>query len=377
MTVVDDPIRVLWLAKGLGPGGMERLLVNHAKRGDRERFQYSAAYLVERPNSVVQELEALGVACTNLDGAEARDPRWIGGLRDLVRDERIDVVHTHSPMPAAMSRPVLRAMGRNRPRLVYTEHNNWGRHNRMTRVTNGVTYPLDDAQFAVSADTKASITSFLSKRVEVLQHGIDVETVAAHSADRDAVRSALGIAKGEVVIINPAHLRSEKAQEILLAAASMVVREHPNAVFLSVGHGPREHDLKQLHSELGLGDRFRFLGFRSDVLSLLAASDIFCLSSRHEGLPVSFMEATALGLPTVTTAAGGLVDYVVPGTTGVMMQPDDVDGLALALSSLIADDSKRFEMGRASRERANQFSSLPAIQRQEAVYSALVSTARR
>lgn len=377
MTGLDDRIRILWLAKGLGPGGMERLLVNHAKAGDRDRFVYYAAYLVERPNSVVRELEELGVPCVNLQGGTNRDPRWLARLREVVRRERIDVVHAHSPMPAAMSRPVVRSMGRRRPRLVYTEHNNWNRHNSVTRLMNAATYRLDDAQFAVSVDTKASIPSYLASHVEVLRHGIDLETVASYSVDRERVRSDLGVAEDDVVIINPAHLRKEKAQEILLMAASNVIREHPNVVFLSIGHGPRESELKELHNDLGLGDRFRFLGFRSDVLSLLAASDIFCLSSRQEGLPVSFMEATALGLPTVTTAVGGLSDYVVPGTTGLLVQPDDVDGLATALSTLIGDDLERSAMGHHSLARADQFSSLPAVRRQEAVYEAMVGATHR
>ena len=176
MRSTDGRTRVLWLVKGLGPGGMERLLVNHARFGDRDRFAYQAAYLVDRPNSVVGELEDLGVPCTRLGGGRDIDPRWLSRLRALVVAEAIDVVHVHSPMPAAMARPVLRAL-RRRPSIVYTEHNTWDCYGRTTRVANLLTYALDDAQFAVSTTAAASPPSHLAARVEVLTHGIDLDAV--------------------------------------------------------------------------------------------------------------------------------------------------------------------------------------------------------
>ena len=93
-------IRVLWLAKGLGPGGMERLLETHARVGDRSIFEFEAAYLVERPHSIVGSLEELGVPVHRLEGGLASWPRQ---LRRLVAEQRIDVVHTHSPMVAALA----------------------------------------------------------------------------------------------------------------------------------------------------------------------------------------------------------------------------------------------------------------------------------
>lgn len=371
-----QPIRVLWLAKGLGPGGMERLLVNHAKRGDRERFEYHAAYLVERPNSVVPELEALGVECTNFHGERDLDPRWLRRLHRLVRDKSIDVVHIHSPMPAAMARPMLRVTnlfdrGSRRPRLVYTEHNTWDCYGLPTRIANGVTYVLDDAQIAVSRDARECVPRRLKKRIEPITHGIDIEAVAAHRAERDQVRSELGLADDDVLAITVAHLRTEKAYDVLLDAAAIVLRQHPNARFISVGHGPLKDQLAEQHKTLGLGDRFRFLGFRSDVLNLMAAADIFVLSSHQEGLPVAFMEATALGLPAVTTAVGGLTDHIQDGETGLLVQAGDPQALADGIGRLVANHSLREGIGRRVDQRAPDFDSLAAIRSQELIYARL------
>lgn len=379
MSADERAIRVLWLAKGFGPGGMERLLVNHARSGDRQRFSYSAAYLVDRPNSIVPELEQLGVRCTALGAdrpgrAGDLDPRWVMELRRLVLQDNIDVVHTHSPMPAAIARPVLRAMGRRRPRLVYTEHNTWDCYAVATRVANAVTYRLDDAQFAVSSDARDSVPSSLRKRVEVLTHGIDVDTVAAHAVARDAKRAEMGIDPDQVVVINVAHLRTEKAHDVLLAAARRVLDQHPNAVFWSVGQGPLADQHEERRKELGLDDRFRFLGFRGDVLDLMAAADIFCLSSHQEGLPVAYMESVALGLPGVVTAVGGLVDHVVDGENGLLVRPADPGALADSLGSVIGDPTLRDRLGHCARAVAARFGSLPAVERQESVYAELVGS---
>src|SRR5881275_2372375 len=103
MATRQEPVRVLWLTKGLGPGGAERLLVSFAAKADRQRFEFRAAYLLPGKNHLVAELLGLGVPAVCLDGDRELDPRWVRRLRKLVQAERIDVVHVHSPMVAALA----------------------------------------------------------------------------------------------------------------------------------------------------------------------------------------------------------------------------------------------------------------------------------
>jgi glycosyltransferase involved in cell wall biosynthesis len=359
--------RVLWLAKGLGPGGMERLLETHARVGDRERFEYFAAYLLERPHSVIGALEALGVTCTQLGNGRALNLGWVGELRAFVRRHRIDLVHIHSPMVAAVARPGLRSM-RHRPAIVYTEHNSWDSYSLPTRVANALTYPLDDAHLAVSAAAARSAIGPLRRRVEVLTHGIDIESVASHRAQRDAKRTELVIEPDIFVVITVANLRHEKAYDVLLDAAQQARAKLPDLLFLSVGQGPLASEMEERRVRLGLGDGFRFLGFRDDVHDLLAAADIFCLASRHEGLPVALMEAYALGLPVVVTRVGGLPDVVEDGRSGVLVAPEDPAALADAIVAVAADGDRRSELGRRASELARQFDSRVPVRRLEAVY---------
>jgi glycosyltransferase involved in cell wall biosynthesis len=88
-----------------------------------------------------------------------------------------------------------------------------------------------------------------------------------------------------------------------------------------------------------------FLGRRSDVADILTASDIACLTSDHEALPLSLLEAAAVGLPLVATDVGGTGEIVQHGKTGYLVAPDDVDGVAAALAKLAIEPAARLEFG--------------------------------
>jgi len=363
----STPINVLWLTKGLGPGGMERLLETHARVGDRDAFRYHAAYLVDRPHSVVPALEAAGVQCTRLGNGRDLDPRWALELRDLVRRSSIDVVHVHSPMAAAIARPALRTL-RHRPGLIYTEHNSWDCYGRVTRVANALTFPLDDARVAVSVAAANSAPGPLGRSTEVLTHGIDRDAVAAAAEHRDETRRELGLADDAIGVITVANLRHEKGYDVLLQAAQAAVAADPRLVFLSVGQGPLADELHAAHATTSLGDAFRFLGFRSDVHRLLGAADMFVLSSRHEGLPVALMEATALGLPIVATRVGGIPDVIDDGDNGLLVPAEDPAGLARAIGSVAGDAELASRLAKGSLATSERFDARAAVRRLEQLY---------
>lgn len=368
----DPPLKVLWLVKGVGLGGMEQLLVTHARLGDRERFDYRLAYLVDRPHSVLGELDGLGVPTTRLGSGSSRDQRWVAQLVRLVRDQEIDIVHSHSPAPASLARPALRA-GRRRTRFVYTEHNRWDRFEPVTRWANRLTYGMNHRSYAVSDDCRSSMTLPARAATATLVHGVDLAGVEAQG-DRRGARAELGIREDQVVVGVVANLRKQKNYPLLMATAGDLLRRDDRLVFLAVGQGPLENELRAAHEQLGLGERFRFLGFRRDARRVMSAFDIFCLSSVHEGLPVALMEARALGLPVVATAVGGVTSAVEDGVDGLLVPSGDRAALGEALASLSSDATRRNEIARASRQAAARFSALEAIRAQERAYGELTSS---
>jgi glycosyltransferase involved in cell wall biosynthesis len=365
-------IRVLWLVKGLGPGGAERLLVEHA-RSAGSGFDYEVAYLLRPKTHLVPAIEACGVTAHPLDVDDELDPRWVLRLRRLLHTGRYDVVHAHSPLPASAVRVLVRAMPRERrPHLVYTEHNRWQSHHRFTRRANRATFALNEATFAVSDDVRASIDGQYRDRVEVLTHGIDLDAVRAHRADRDAVRAELGIDPGTPLAVTVANLRATKNYPGLLAAARIVAERGSPVQFVAAGQGPLAAEVAAEHDRLGLGDGFRLLGYRADATRLIAAADVYVLASHHEGLPVTVMEALALGVPVVAPAVGGLPEAVRTGENGLLVTPGDATALADAIECAV-EPAEHARLAAGALAGGDRFSNAAAITRVEQTYEALAS----
>jgi glycosyltransferase involved in cell wall biosynthesis len=377
MARAGEPHRVLWLTKGLGPGGAERLLVALAQVMGRDRFACQAAYLLAHKDHLVADLERAGVPTTCLQGSSETDLSWAGRLRRLVVEGQVDVVHSHAPYPAAVARLALCSLGRRRPALVYTEHNTWAGYGRATRWANALTYPLDDARLAVSPDALASVPRALRRNTELLVHGVDLEAVRSRRDLRQRSRDALGVGDETLLVATVANLRRHKDYPTLLGAARRVLDTGADVAFVAVGQGPLEAEIRSLADELRLGEGFHLLGYRSDPLEVLAGCDVFCLSSLAEGYPVSLMEALALGLPVVATGVGGIPDAVRPGVEGLLVPPSRPDLLADALLALAADPERRARMGIAAGERAARFDIHRAAERIQAVYEEVLSRRRQ
>ena len=371
--MTDERPRVLWLIKGLGPGGAERLLVHHARLADHDRFAYEAAYVVPVKSHHVADLTDAGVTVHGPPpgGASPRAwPRWLGSL---LAERRPAVVHTHSPALAPLARTFTRVPGAHRAAHVYTEHNSLSIYRPATRALDAATMRLDRHVWAVSADVRRSIGRVWRHQVEVLHHGVDLDAVrAAATAD---VRAELGIGDDEVVVTMVANLRPQKDHANALDAVERLAPDGPPTRLLLVGQGPLLDDVRRDVARRRLDDRVLVLGQRDDVPAVLAASDLLLLASRQEGLPVAVMEAFALGLPVVSTAVGGVPEAVRDGIEGFLVPPKDPVALAAAMDRLRCDVGLRARLGRSSADRATAFDAARAVARVEAVYGALASGA--
>lgn len=368
-------MRVLLLTKGLGPGGAERLLVEQT-RARAPDMEYVAAYLLPWKQHLVAELEGLGVRTHCLGVRTEADPRWLRRLGRLLRDERIDVVHAHSPVSASMARVLVRtafpSVG-----FVYTEHNRWPSHHGATRALNRATFAWSDAVIAVSAEVAESMTPKASARTEVVIHGIDLEAVRVHRGARDTVRSELGVGPDDVLVVTVANLRANKRYPDLLAAARRVLDAGAPVRFVAAGQGPLEAEIRREHARLDLGDRFHLLGYRADAPRVIAGADLFVLASSHEGLPVAVMEALALGVPVVATAVGGLSEAVTDGVDGLLVPPGDPEALAAAIVRA-TDPGFRSTLAAGAAASGEWYAADAPVRRIEATYAdaATVAAAR-
>jgi glycosyltransferase involved in cell wall biosynthesis len=362
--------RILLLIKGLGRGGAEQLLVSAVRYANRARFTYEVAYLLPWKDAFVSELHTLGASVSCLNGS--RGVAWVPRLRRLVKSRGVDLVHVHSPYAAPGAR-----LGLGQMPLVCTEHIVWESLHPATYWGNILTYPRNDHVFAVSESVRTSIrypwpVRFLPMpRLETLHHGPDPSALA-NATKADGIREEFGISKGAPLVATVANFRADKGYPYLIQAAALVRKAIPATRFIFVGVGPTEDETRRGATRLGLEGTVVFAGYREDVPSILSACDLFVLASVHEGLPISLMEAMALGTPAVVTNVGGNPEIIEHGEQGLLVRPGDPRALAENVVSLLLDDTRRARLGQAARERAASFSIAGSVRRIEQVYEELL-----
>ncbi len=220
------------------------------------------------------------------------------------------------------------------------------------------------------ADEMRHVFGLPSEKLTVIPNAIPIEDFAA-TAD-PALRSELAGGTPRPVVLSVARLDPQKGECYLLEAAVQI----PEAVFVLVGDGPQRSALESQAAALGLTERVRFLGRRSDVPALLAACDLFVLPSLYEGLPLSVLEAMAARRPVVATDIAGTREAVRDGITGLLVPPADPGALARALRRLLGDPSLGAALTSAAYDRMQvEYSAATMVKRVTQVYEMLLPRA--
>jgi glycosyltransferase involved in cell wall biosynthesis len=170
----------------------------------------------------------------------------------------------------------------------------------------------------------------------------------------DLTRAAAAVPGEGLVVGTVAGLRAEKSVDRLLRAFALAVDQAPGnrpARLLVVGDGPERAALERLAEELGIAGRVRFTGHVAQPLGLIAAMDVFALSSDTEQMPLSLLEAMAAGKPVAATAVGDVAEMLAPENRPYAVARDD-QALAGALGALLDDAGARRALGAANRARA-------------------------
>jgi glycosyltransferase involved in cell wall biosynthesis len=351
---------VLLVIKCLGYGGAERLLVDMVAAGDPARVAYEVAYVLRAQNALVPAVEKAGIPVHALGATHNADLRWMRTLRHVLARGDYDVVHFHLPYAAALGQMVVTSLPRGaRPGVVYTEHSLWDRTPLVIRALLRASLRRGELLVAVSQASRDALPAPLRGRATTVVHGVDLSRsdslMARRAALRADLRAELGVDDAELVFMTVANLRPEKGYQVLLNAARALADSGRPVRIAAVGRGPLDATLRARHHELGLGDRFQFLGQRDDVPQLLAGADAFVLPSLHEGLPVALMEATSVGLPIVATSVGGVPQILEDEVDALLVPPGDPGALAAAMTRLASDQQLRERLGRAAKQRSSLF----------------------
>jgi glycosyltransferase involved in cell wall biosynthesis len=273
------------------------------------------------------------------------------GLLELVvlmRRAAPDIVHANSSKAGVLGRLAAAAAGV--PIRIFTVHG-WafsassGLVSLLYRWADRLMAPLTTLTICVAERERTSglaARTCIAERTVVIPNAVDVDGIP--QARRDG-RLPLVVAVGRL---------AEPKDALTLVRALAAV---PGRAFtaLLVGDGPDRPSVEAEVRRLGLQDAVTLAGTRDDVPELLARADVFALSSRSEGAPLSILEAMAAGLPVVSSRVGGVPELVVDGETGLLVQPGDPAAMADALGRLVADADLRSRLGAAGRERAQRY----------------------
>lgn len=261
----------------------------------------------------------------------------------VLREEAVDIVNTHSGRDSFLAGVAAR-LSRRRPAVVRTRH-------LAMPITSRVSYAyLPHRVVTVSGYVKEYLVreGVPTERIVVVPTGIDTGRFADGAAPAN-LREELGLPPDALLVGSVAVLRNKKGHRFLLEAAPSVLARFPNAVFLIVGTGPQEKNLRDAIDSLGLSGSVRMLGHREDVPNVLLSLDLFVLPTVEEALGTAFLEAMATGRAVVGCRVGGVPEVVEEGKTGLLVPPGDPAALAEAIRSLLADGELRARMGAAGR----------------------------
>ncbi|WP_380770670.1 glycosyltransferase [Sphaerisporangium melleum] len=305
-------------------GGAETLLASRL-RASAHPTRYTVVCLEAAPTVVVAGLRRAGITLVDLTACPR--PLRLLKLPGVVRRLRPDVVNNHSPLPAAVLRPLSR-LWRRRPVLVSTVHS--VRFRPPTLLLDRMTGRLDARTVAVSPQVARSVTTWGSRGLATRVHGVDVAAQRRWAAEAEVIRKEWGVPRDAFLVVHAGNFRAVKNQAFLIEAAAEPAVRDTCATFLLAGSGPLRARAERRVAELGL-DRVRLLGNVPEAARLIACADLLALCSTYEGLPVVVMEALAAGVPVVSTRVGGVPDIVADGRNGLLTPPGDTPAFAAAI----------------------------------------------
>jgi len=270
-------------------------------------------------------------------------------LSKIIRQWKPAIVHAHDPHAVSMAALAL-SFGAPSPRPKTIASRRVDFHLQSNAFSQWK-YRQMDGFIAASEAIKSILVhdGIPAGRIDVVHDGIDVDKIA----NRPAIdlHAEYWLPHGVPVIANVGALVPHKGQKYLVDAMPLVLREMPDAHLVIFGEGELRAPLEKQIKHLSLNKRVLLPGFREDVLSLMKSADLFVMSSVTEGLGSAVLDAMAMGQAVVGTRAGGIPEAVIPGETGLLVDPADSKALAAAIVSLLKDAGLRKHYGATGRTR--------------------------
>jgi len=334
-------------------GGAENLLLQLVGRLDSTRYR-SVVCCIGEKKEIGRQIEEMGIQVHELGLLKkgGYDPKIISLLRDLIRREKVDLVHTHLYHANLYGR--LAAKKEKIPAIA-SVHNSyakprWYRHllNRwLARTTSFITVGSEQV-----LDDVRRLDGVPLEKLILIPNAID--TTATSTVGREKARRALGFGPEAFLIGTVGRLEEQKGHKHLIEAMAFLRSRHPNMHAVIVGEGRLRPSLEKLICDQGLKEKVILTGQRSNLPDIFVALDLFVMPSLWEGLALAMLSAMAAGLPVIATDVGGVRQALDEGRAGVIIPSGDPKALAEAMSQALLNPDMLEVKARLGRERVKQ-----------------------
>jgi glycosyltransferase involved in cell wall biosynthesis len=307
------------------------------------------------------------------------DGRALRRFQSLIRELRPTIVHTHMSKAGVIGRTA--AVTQRVPTIIHTVRG-WSFYVTKSRILCTAMIKIERA-LARRTHRLFSVTEQLVRdglarnighadRYSVVRSGICIRQFQASGRADSVCRGELDLPPSAPIVGSVMGLTRQKAPLDFVATCERVAREIPDAHFVVVGDGPLRGSMSDAIGRCGLRDRFRLVGLRRDVPSLLRLMDVFLLTSHWEGLARVLMEAVAAEVPIVATDVGGVRDLIDHGRSGFVAPVGRVDVLATHVVDLLSDETMaRSVATTAAKTLSSEFDMSAVVSHHESVYDAI------
>lgn len=351
--MVDKSIRILLLAENTGFGGINTYVLTMAQGLRRQGVLADIAAVWPKSDNWLGKkcLECgLPLAVLAKKRSVLQFPGVVRDLRSAIRKQQYDIIHTQGHYSGLVGRAAsLLALGKEKPKLVYTGHGITIDHGLGVSVFQWLdwrTFPMNHAIIAVSQDTKLRIRKKVHKpeKIAVILHGIisqaDAEKLKySNSSRKENNETPQILFVGRLVPV--------KGCAILIEAARILKGRGNRFQLTIVGDGPERSSLARRVAAAGLEAQVTFAGWQLDVRPFYEAADIVAVPSLYEPLGYIALEAMLYGGAVVATAVQGILEIVQQGQTGLLVSPQDPEEMAMALERLLKDREFRNRLSEA------------------------------